>query len=44
MVKKSLFIILGHVGKNTDSTLKVSKGGMYESLVNGYHPNKFGLN
>jgi len=45
MVKKGLYIFLGQVDKkNTDSTLKVRKGGMYNRLVNGYHPNKFGIN
>ena len=42
--KERLIYFFGASGqKNTDSTLKVRKGGMYNRLVNGYHPNKLGI-
>lgn len=38
-----ILIYIGSSGqKKNDGTLKVRKGGLYDRLVNGYHPNRFG--
>ncbi|MBF0761710.1 hypothetical protein IR148_11705 [Dysgonomonas mossii] len=29
--------------RNADGTIKIRKGGMYDRLINGYHPNQFGF-
>ena len=41
ILKKLIYI--GSSGqKDIDGNLKVRKGGLYDRLVNGYHPNRFG--
>jgi hypothetical protein len=41
--EQEILIYIGSSGqRKKDGTLKVRKGGIYDRLVNGYHPNKFG--
>ncbi len=41
--KKEILIYIGASGQKTlKRTLKIRKGGIYDRLINGYHPNRFG--
>jgi hypothetical protein len=41
--KKEILIYIGASGQKTSKgILKVRKGGIYDRLINGYHPNRFG--
>ncbi len=40
--KTETLIYIGSSGQRKDGRLKTRKGGMFDRLVNGYHPNRFG--
>lgn len=41
--KTEILIYIGSSGqRRKDGSFKVRKGGMYDRLINGYHPNRFG--
>jgi hypothetical protein len=42
---KEVLIYIGASGQKTlEGTLKIRNGGIYDRLINGYHPNRFGEN
>ena len=42
--KQEILIYIGSSGqRDKDGLLKTRKGGMKDRLINGYHPNRFGL-